>query len=79
MLINWIRNPATGTYHADVDGRTVDIEPIGRFSFEIWYGKPDRRIRIGRADDLSAAKTVAEDLIDRLVSLNTFLEYHDGA
>lgn len=73
--INWVRNPITGTVSTEIEGRSINIEPVGRM-FEIWYGSTGRRIRVGAADTLPLAKTIAEDLLSRLVSLNTFLEYH---
>ena len=75
MQVNWVMNPATGTVSAEIDGRNINIEPAGR-AFEIWYGSTGRRIRVGVSDSLSLAKTIAEDLLTRLVSLNTFLEEH---
>lgn len=76
VAISWVRNPDTGTISTEIDGRSLNIEPVGRM-FEIWYGATGRRMRVGVADNLSLAKAIAEDLLIRLVSLNTFLEFHD--
>jgi len=75
MNIEWDTDLARGTARLETAGRVVNVEKtFGGYS--VWYGPPGRRLCLGRFDTMPAAKTVAEDLVGRLASLNTFLEEH---
>lgn len=63
--MQWIKNEVTGHAHAEVEGRSFDIQSAGRVK-ELWYGREGRRIRLGAFRSEVEARIIAQDIADSL-------------
>lgn len=68
-MLEWKYNACNDHYRAEITGgRTFDIEADSRRQ-ALWFGKPGRRLLIGKFRDVDEAKAVAKDVAVDLLRL----------
>lgn len=70
MPLEWVRNPVTGSFRAEVTGRSFLAEHT-LDGWDVWYGVPNRRLRVGaNLRTLTEAQFLAEDLLAGILKNN---------